>query len=196
MCHWNLSDSVLAERTVMKAMTNKIGEKRLRLNPNSISLAGEFAVLSQLALRGYDANMTLGHTKGVDILVSDPKTKNMYQLEVKTGIRNFKEKPIQSKLFGKAVADWIMSAKNESISHPTLFYCFVLIHEHTSAFRFFIVPSLLVADYVKASHSYWLKQDAKHRDSEMRLFRIGLPGEKYVIPTPSTEYESNWAFKQ
>ena len=38
------------------------------------SLAGEFAALSQLALRGYDANMTLGRTKAVDILVSNPAT--------------------------------------------------------------------------------------------------------------------------
>ena len=37
-----------------------------------VSLAGEFAVLSQLALLGKDANMTLGNTKGVDISVSDP----------------------------------------------------------------------------------------------------------------------------
>ena len=42
------------------------------INTNSISLAGEFAALSQLALRGYDANMTLGRTKSVDILVSNP----------------------------------------------------------------------------------------------------------------------------
>jgi len=39
----------------------------IKIPNNSVSLAGEFAVLSQLALRGYDANMTLGHTKGVDI---------------------------------------------------------------------------------------------------------------------------------
>jgi hypothetical protein len=49
------------------------------LDKNTIALAGELAVLSQLALHGYDANMTLGHTKGVDILVSDPKTKNNVQ---------------------------------------------------------------------------------------------------------------------
>jgi hypothetical protein len=30
-----------------------------KINRNSVSLAGEFAALSQLALRGYDANMTL-----------------------------------------------------------------------------------------------------------------------------------------
>ena len=45
-----------------------------KINRNSVSLAGEFAALSQLALRGYDANMTPGRTKSVDILVSNPAT--------------------------------------------------------------------------------------------------------------------------
>lgn len=167
-----------------------------RPNSNCISLAGEFAVLSQLALRGYDANMTLGRTKGVDILVSDPKTKKMYQLEVKTCIRNLNEKPSNSRLFGKSIADWIMAKKHETISNLTLFYCFVLIHEKTNAFRFFIVPSKLVADYVKKTHRYWLAADKKHKDSLMRVIRIGLLGEKYKIQPPTTEYEDNWKFKK
>ena len=37
------------------------------------SLAGEFLVLGELALRGLDGTLTLGHTKGVDILVHNPK---------------------------------------------------------------------------------------------------------------------------
>jgi hypothetical protein len=45
-----------------------------RISPNSVALAGEFAALSRLALWGYDANMTLGRTKSVDILVSNPRT--------------------------------------------------------------------------------------------------------------------------
>ena len=169
--------------------------RRLKLNANSISLAGEFAVLSQLALRGYDANMTLGHTKGVDILVSDPKTKRMYQLEVKAGIKNIHSKPRTSKVFGKYVADWIMHSKHERIHSPTLFYCFVSIHKRTNAFRFFIVPSRLVARHVKAQHRYWLNANPKVRDSDMRLVRIGLPGEKYPVSTPTTQYEDNWSFK-
>ena len=60
----------------------------METNNNSVSLAGEFAVLSQLALRGYDANMTLGRTKSVDILVSDPVNLKMYKLEVKTNYQN------------------------------------------------------------------------------------------------------------
>jgi len=45
------------------------------ISKNQISLAGEFAVLSQLALHGFDANLTLGNTKGVDILLSNSETK-------------------------------------------------------------------------------------------------------------------------
>jgi len=51
---------------------------------NFIVLAGEFAVLSQWSLRGYDANLTLGHTKGIDILVSDPESGKMFKMEMKT----------------------------------------------------------------------------------------------------------------
>lgn len=60
-----------------------------RPNANALALAGEFATLSQLALRGFDANMTLGHTKHVDILVSQAASGSMCKLEVKTsGRRN------------------------------------------------------------------------------------------------------------
>ena len=38
-----------------------------KLDNNNVSLAGEFAVLAQLALRGYVANMTLGRAKGDDL---------------------------------------------------------------------------------------------------------------------------------
>ena len=62
----------------------KVSMDDFRTNPNSIALAGEFATLAQLALRGFDANLTLGNTKNVDILVSDPRSGKMYKLEVKT----------------------------------------------------------------------------------------------------------------
>ncbi len=104
------------------------------INTNSVSLAGEFAVLSQLALRGFDANLTLGRTKSVDILDSDPKTGKMYQLEVKTNYTNTRRKPVASKIFGKYISDWIMSKKHEDIISPTLFYCFVNISKDTSHF--------------------------------------------------------------
>src|SRR6478735_2080008 len=105
------------------------------INANSISLAGEFAVLSQLALRGYDANMTLGRTKSVDILVSNPTSGQMYQLEVKTNFKNNPKKGIsKSKVWGYTLSGWIMHKKHETNTSPTLFYCFVNISKDTNLF--------------------------------------------------------------
>ncbi len=165
------------------------------LNKNSVSLAGEFAVLSQLTLRGFDANMTLGHTKGVDILASDPNTGKMFKVEVKT---SFAGRPSHSKLFGHTLA-WMMTEKHESISDPNLFYCFVNIEKQTNIFRFFIVPSEIVAKYVKEQHQFWLNRNSgltkKEIDIPMRQFRIGVDEGEYQIPTPlAKDCENKWEF--
>lgn len=167
---------------------------KTRISTNSVSLAGEFAALSRLALWGYDANMTLGRTKNVDILVSNPTTNQMYQLEVKTKLDPRKRSPV-SKLFGRFVNDWVMSEKHESISRPELWYCFVKIGLESKLARFFIVPSTVVAEYVRAQHRLWLKTTPNAKDNPIRVFRIGFKGEKYRIPTPTAEqYEDNWNF--
>jgi len=128
---------------------------------NSVSLAGEFAVLSQLALHGYDANMTLGHTKGIDILASHPGTKKMYRLEVKTTYRRSQKEVHISKVHGAVKAGWMMDKKHESLIDGSLFYCFVMINELDSTFHFYIVPSKVVARYVKQQHELWLKEKTK-----------------------------------
>lgn len=167
------------------------------ISKNSVSLAGEFAVLSQLSLRGYDANMTLGNTKGVDILISNPESGKMFKLEVKTNFRSTRSVGGSSALFGKFISSWIMSEKHESISDPNLFYCFVNISEDTQKFRFFIVPNNVVSKYVKEQHVLWLSDGQRTTITTMRQFRMGIQGEKYPIETPIAEkYENNWGFKK
>ena len=166
---------------------------------NSVSLAGEFAVLSQLALRGYDANMTLGHTKGVDILVSNPKNGKSYQLEVKTTCTNSRNKASVSKLWGESIGSWIMNKNHERVVSPKLFYCFVTISKDDRSFSFYIVPNKVVARYVAEQHKLWLrekkKQGKKVKDTHMRTFQIGLKGQEYPMATPTAEqYEDNWRF--
>ena len=107
-----------------------------KLDTNNVSLAGEFAALAQLALRGYVANMTLGRAKGIDILVANPETGRMRKLEVKTT-----QKPI--------ARGWVMNEKHERLSDADLLFCFVAIKD--SSFRFFIVPSAVVA---KVRHGF------------------------------------------
>lgn len=169
-----------------------------RIPKNSVALAGEFAVLSQLAIRGYDASMTLGNTKNIDILVFDPITKKAYQVEVKTNHER-RNGPTDSKFFGKFVTSWQMHEKHEHIKDPDLFYCFVHINTSRTdppkhSFRFFIVPSAVVAEYVREQHQAWLRDNSAHRTSPRRVFRIGLANDRHIeVPAPlASDYEDNW----
>jgi len=173
-----------------------------RIPPNSVGLAGEFAVLSQLTLRGYNAGMTLGHTKGIDILVHDPTSGARYQVEVKTNLQE-RSGPSDSALFGKFLTDWQMNEKHETVNDSELFYCFVHINgsrTDLSKFdsRFFIVPSAVVAPYLQKEHACWLAADPNHKESTRRLFRIGLINNRTIeVQAPlASDWENNWAFRR
>ncbi|HXL48146.1 MAG TPA: hypothetical protein VN975_05090 [Xanthobacteraceae bacterium] len=175
--------------------SEKRDDEARALNKNSVSIAGEYAVLSQLAARGYDANMTLGRTKGVDILVSDPNSGRMLKLEVKTNRGGLYGR--NTRLFGKYLCAWIMAEKHERIRDENLFYCFINISEDTNQFRFFIIPSHIVADYVITEHKAWLNdKETRRSDNKIRTFRIGDRNETYPFPTPfAQDYEDNWTFQ-
>jgi len=143
--------------------------------------------------------MTLGQTKNVDILVSDPRTNKFCELEVKTKLDSRKqERDTESRLFGRIVGAWIMNRKHECVARPSLWYCFVMIAQETKVCRFFLLPSKVVAEYVRAQHQLWLKQEnTAHNETLMRNLRIGRKGETYKIPTPTAEqYEDNWEFRE
>ena len=180
----------------------------METNDNArVSLAGEFAVLSQLALRGKDANMTLGNTKGVDILVSDPVTGQMLKLEVKTNYRKTRSPIVNSRIFGKylSCSGWIMREKHgeyDETKDANLFYCFVNIIKETGQFKFYVIPAKIVAAYIKEENAVWheekKKEGKKVKITNMRQFRLGLRGEEYkkIPSTPTGEdYENNWDFK-
>lgn len=164
----------------------------LKISKNQISLAGEFAVLSQLALHGFDANLTLGNTKGVDILVSNPETGKMRRLEVKTHSHN---KPFINKRLGKIMGKWRMHEKHETMNDEDLFFCFVSIGHNTNEFEFYVVPSKVVAEYVTWSHRHWLAGDAKRKDTPIRSFDLGTEDHKSEFPVPhAEEYQRRWDF--
>jgi hypothetical protein len=161
------------------------------MNNTYKSLAGEFAVLSQLAYREIDANMTLGNTKSVDILVSNPKTNKMYKLEVKTSTN----KPTRTTLFGNTY-DWQMDKKHEDIAEDNLFYCFVNFSKEPGGPRFFIVPSAVVAKYVKEQHRFYLKKKPSNKDTNRRDFRLTITKELNTFVSDMLErWEDNWEFQ-
>lgn len=161
------------------------------LDKNLRSLAGEFAVLSQLALRGIDANLTLGHTKGVDILASDARRNSLFRIEVKT---RFQRPVTKSPLFGNNM-EWRMSKKHESIVDHSLFYCFVDISGEKNVSRFFILPSDKVAKYVREQHVAYLKAHPKCKDNDLRVFRLAVDDHATTFPPLlARDYEDCWVF--
>jgi hypothetical protein len=117
------------------------------MDKNQIGLTGEFYVLAQLAQRGLGGTLTLGHTKGIDILVSDSRYKTLFRVEVKTT----RKKPHHESLFGSSkFYSWPMSQKHESTRDDRPYYCFVHLGEIGELPKFFIVPSKDVASYVRA----------------------------------------------
>jgi hypothetical protein len=167
------------------------------MNSNSVSIAGEFAVLTQLTLNGYDANMTLGQTKSIDILAAHQHSGRMLKIEVKTTMKEERPSPGNIKSFGQYEFTWMMGEKHERLVDADLFYWFVYIAEDRKNFRFFIVPSKVVAQYVRVQHQVWLdEKESRSRENTMRTFRIGIRGRSYPLPTPLAEdYEDNWGFK-
>ena len=89
------------------------------IESNKKSLAGEFYVMHRFFLKGYEATLTLGNTKGIDILVYNSKNNKQFKVEVKTT-----EMITNGKVFGKNM-DWFMGKKHEDMEDDSLIYCFV-----------------------------------------------------------------------
>ena len=92
-----------------------------------------------------------------------------------------------------------MKSKKDGLT-GNLFYCFVIINPRTTSFQFYIVPSSVVAKYLKQQHAHWLKETKRlgkaGNTSRIRTFRIGFDGESYSIKTATVErYGDNWDFK-
>ena len=148
-------------------------------------LAGEFYVLAQLNARGYEASLTLGNTKGVDILVMNNDKNIGFKVEVKTS----NSKPTNEESFkdwhSSPTYTWILSKKNETYVADNLIYCFVHISDLERLPKFYLVHSKVVSKYVKDSHSFWLNlKGDKVKDSDMRKFRIEI--------NDPNNYENNW----
>jgi len=134
----------------------------------------------------------LGNTKSVDILLSNPETGNLARLEVKTKPRNNFNR-IKNKEFGLCINEWVMKESYETIKDDNLFYCFVTLLNDSWEAKFYIVPSKVVASYVKRQHELFIKNHPNSKPTAMRKFRLGFRGEKYPITTPFIEdYEDAW----
>jgi hypothetical protein len=152
------------------------------MDKSQIGIAGEFYVLAQLTHRGFIATLTLGNTKGVDILVTNQELNKLYKVEVKTTSQKLR----REKLFGEGQFHvWAMSSKHEDLNDKNLVYVLVVIGNPDAHPKFFVIPSSEVSRYVKWQHEYWLQTRTNPvKDTSMRNFRIEAEDPK--------GYQDNW----
>ena len=123
-------------------------------------MSGEYYVAAELSRLGHIASITLRNTRGIDILCSNSDSSQQVSIQVKTS--------------KKGRNSWMLDRKSEEYYSPKHFYVFVLLNENQHP-KFFIVPSKIVANYIKTHHRAWLKipskSGEKHKDSSLRKFR-------------------------
>ncbi len=130
--------------------------------PKGLSgIAGEYFVAGELSRLGCIASITLRNTRGIDILASNATATRQIAIQVKT---NQGSKP-----------EWVLNEKAEGFYADNLFYVFVNLKNPGERPDFFVVPSGVVADFIKREHQEWLgtpgKRGQSHKDNPVRQFR-------------------------
>ncbi|MCP9786006.1 hypothetical protein [Cyanobium sp. N5-Cardenillas] len=128
--------------------------------PNEVGIAGEFYVLHMLARLGYSPALTLGNTKGVDILVTCPSTSRVSRVEVKTSadaLRAPKDRRWWTWLIG-----WPTSAPNQV-------FCFVHLGASVAETRCFLFQA---ADVIALEAECRAAYAAEAKDEAQRQRRL------------------------
>ncbi len=144
---------------------------------NNIGLAGEFYAMHKLFLQGCEATLTLGNTKGIDILVYNPKNEKQFKVEVKTSTTKGNLKIFRQE-FGEHYMQWMMREKHESYwEKKNLVYCFVFIDKNKKEEpKIFFFPPQDVGMRIRWAHKTWLhsKHKKQVKDGDMRHFFISF----------------------
>jgi hypothetical protein len=126
-----------------------------------LGAAAEHYVMCQLLRRQMIAALAPAGVPDADIIVSNRIGSTLAAIQVKA------RRDIGSD------GGWHMKAKHEEIKRDLLFYCFVDFGRSlTDAPKCWVLPSVLVAEVLAASHRAWLRLPGKggrpHKDHEMR----------------------------
>lgn len=138
----------------------KEDDQKENLTPLLSGVAGEYYVAAELSARGYIASITLRNTKGVDILCSNSDASKTVAIQVKTNKRSNR--------------DWVLNEKCEKSQADNFFYAFVNLNNQQKSPDYFIVPSKIVSDFARDSHSNWINTPGRngrvHQNTTMRKF--------------------------
>jgi len=132
-----------------------------KLSTNLSGVTGEYLVAGELSRKGYIAALTSRNAKGIDMLASNETATKSVGIQVKTNQGDSRK--------------WMLRDKADEYFADNLFYVFVNLNSGRSYCEYFIVPSKVVAKYVKTKHKEWLKtpgsKGQKHNDNSIRWFR-------------------------
>jgi hypothetical protein len=134
--------------------------KPTKIPPILAGVAGEYYVAAELSRRGFIASISLRNTRGTDILATNKDASRTITIQVKTSQKKRRK--------------WILSEKSEALVSDTHFYVFVNLGEKQERPDFHIVPSIIVAKFVRESHGEWLSTPGRggkaHVDNAIRNF--------------------------
>lgn len=156
---------------------------------NSITAAaGEHHVLCQLMRRDWIASLVPANAQNVDILCTDKNSKKHCSIQVKTRRGRFTKS-----------SGWIMNEKHETISADALFYVFVDLGKPTDPINSYILPSKVVADYIRRNHRAWLATPGRygqpHNATKTRKFQPDCSNIKPINEDAKTfidQYPPGW----
>lgn len=136
--------------------------KTKKADPQLTGMAGEFLVVGKLFKRKYQASITFGNAKAIDVFVYNPENKQTYSVQVKT-LRKKNCFPI----------------KKENISEDHI-YVFVFLHEFHADEEFFILKgSEILQDLNKFFGACYIEKD---KPCKMPAINYG----------PLLEYKNRW----
>lgn len=132
-----------------------------KLSKGLSGIAGEYLVAGELSRRGFMASVTLRNNDSIDIHASKNNGSRLLAIQVKTN--------------QNGAHNWILTKKAEGLYSVNLFYIFVAFKDLLSRPDYYIVPSLILADKIKADHADWLKRLGNkgqvHVDTAIRGFK-------------------------
>jgi len=124
----------------------------------AVGIAGEYFVAGELAIRNFNAAITLRNNESYDILCTSPDGKKQFGVQVKT-TRNSR--------------NWLLNKKVET-GKENLFFIFVNILGLDQRPEYFVIHSIELAEMISKAHQNWLITPGRggrpHKDNPNRKF--------------------------
>lgn len=117
-------------------MRTSLDGTTLKLEKPLVGACGVFYVSAELARRGWVAMPTIRNTSGIDIIA----------------IRGNRDVKIQVKTNSYGKIKYLMNKSNEELFGDNIFYVFATLKDQEERPDFYILPSKLVASYIKETY--------------------------------------------